>query len=157
MPRFIAITAIVLILTGCSLSLPRPTIETDAATPTPPPTEAEAPTDVGDPGCIAVSDGAIAGLQWGFDDKQPGFTVVQAAGYDVPEWDSLTLVAAEFTGPGIESQVALWATQADVTTATDAAYNSIDFVAAEFTSYLRPPSAPTSLPEFALVKDCLTN
>lgn len=153
MRRALLTLPLVLILGGCvsaplDLSGARP-VETASPSPS---TEATAEPPLE---CIEVSPGALAGLQWGFDQKQPGFTVVKAAGYDVPQWESLTLVAAEFTGPGVPSEVALFSTLADVETAADAAYNSIDFIAAEFTAYMRPSDAPLDLPEFDLVESCL--
>jgi hypothetical protein len=106
--------------------------------------------------CIPMSAGAIAGLQWGFDDKQPGFSITRAVAYDPVEWDSLYIVAAGFVGPGLGENVGLWATQQDPATAEDAAYNSVDAFAAEFTSYVQPAGINSAnAPGVDEVRECL--
>lgn len=137
----IALAAAVLLLTGCSNPPPAPA---DAIEPTEPTVE-----------CLTVTDGAINALQ---ALAKENVTIERATAVtDKPEgpW----YVAAEFTidygFDDIETDTATWITRQDPTTATDAAYLSVDAVAAVVTDYLREPGASASDPGAELAQDCL--
>jgi hypothetical protein len=137
-----AIIASALFLAGC------------AATSAP----TAAPTETPEPGstCLEVSAGAIAGLQWGLDQKQDNITIDSAAAVADPDGDSW-LVAAVMVGPGLEDgQEAVWWTQQDPTTDGEFAYLSVDAYAAEFSGYLQPDGASSDHENAMEALGCVT-
>lgn len=143
--RAIAALALVLLLTGC--------VQLDLSVDAEPTTEPQAETE-----CLTVGPGAIAGLQWGLDDRngQGAFTISRAAAIKNPGSDLSWFVVGEFSGPGIDDATGVWSTVTDPATAPDtSAFLSVDGMAAEFSSYVQPPDYSAALPGVDEVKACL--
>ncbi|MFI8593732.1 hypothetical protein ACIGCK_04790 [Microbacterium sp. NPDC078428] len=107
--------------------------------------------------CGAVSNGMLAALQWGLDDKQDGFTVVDAAAIPSPYDDGTWMVAATFTGPGVDPTPGVWLSSVDPAEATDtAALLAVDEVAEEFSAYAQPDGISASMDGHSEAVACVT-
>lgn len=83
----------------------------------------------------------LESIQWGLDEEGSGFVARRAAAIPTIEIPDNWLVAAEITGPGVDSAEAVWLSRVDPATAPDtAALLSAEAVAAEFSDYAAPSS-----------------
>lgn len=142
--RSVGLVTITLItLTGCSATQ-------DPATTEPAATPSETTTATN---CLEITPDAIAGLQWGLDQKQDNITVERGAAIAT---DDYWIVAGLITGPGLEEgHTAIWSTFQDPTTTGEFAYSSIDAVAAEFSAYEQPEGGSLAWPNAEESLDCL--
>jgi hypothetical protein len=84
------------------------------------------------------------------------FTATRAAAIKNPSSELSWFVAGEFSGPGVESEVGVWTTITDPTTAPDTiAYSSVDAIASEFSSYMQPSGYSSALDGVDDVRSCL--
>lgn len=143
---FMAVPLLVLTLAGCASSPDEP--ESVAATPDPVVPVVE---------CLTVSDGAIAGLQWGLDQRNgSGWTVDAVSAVPNPSSELSWFVAGVFSGPGVDGQVGVWSTLTDPTTAPDViAYQSVDAAAKEFSVYQQPVGYSSALPGVDDARSCV--
>ena len=141
MKPLVLVIAVALLVTGCSR------VDRD---PEPVAEEPEAPAVE----CITVSAAALEGIQWGLDDRQPGFEAVRAVAIKNPSSSTSWFVAAKFVGPGVDG-VGVWSTLQDPVTAELVAYTSVDGYAAEFSSYMQPAGYSAALDGVDEVRECL--
>ncbi|WP_460719131.1 hypothetical protein [Microbacterium aureliae] len=97
-----------------------------------------------------MTDGARAGLQWGLDDAGIGYTIERLAAVEA---EAGWFVAAHVVGEAGDTDAVWWTTQ-DPTTASDAAYLSVDAVAAVASSFVMPENLSGTDPVEAAL-DCL--
>lgn len=150
--RIPILLAAFLLVSGCSAADPE---QDGGSQPIPPGQSAPVSPAVE---CLTVSSGAIAGLQWGLDDRNGAgvFTATRASAIKNPSSDLSWFVAGEFSGPGVSNEVGVWTTIYDPTTAPDTvAYSSVDAIAKEFSSYMQPNGYSAALDGVDEVRSCL--
>jgi hypothetical protein len=77
-----------------------------------------------------------------------------AAAIKVPGAESW-LVAAEVTGPGMDTQIGVWATVNDPATSPSNAYQSVDGTARNFSDYIQSPTYSATSDGVDEVRSCI--
>ena len=143
--RLLPAIAAILLLAGCSSTSPDIDPKDDEATPS---ATSEFP-------CLEVSDGALGGLQTLAKDNVTFLRAVAVTDNPEGPWYVAAEFEVDYGFDDIQTDTATWITQQDPTTATDAAYLSVDAVAAEVTEYVRQPGGSAADRGAELAQDCL--